>query len=362
VAGGQGTRLGFHQPKGMWPIGPLSGKTLFQIHFEKVRAVGRRYGGRIPLCLMTSPATHQPTVDFLTEHQRFGLAEEDLLIFCQGTMPAVDAESGRVLLESPSRLALSPDGHGGLPAAMLRSGVSAELQRRGVQHVFYFQVDNPLATVCHPVFVGYHLLAEAEFSLQVVAKREPLERLGNVMQLDKRIQVVEYSDLPDEVAQLRNPDGTLRYWAGSIAVHIISLDLLHRGALSSSGLPFHIARKKVPHVDPAGRRCEPERPNALKFERFIFDLLHQTKRALVVEVDRQEAFAPLKNAPGASEDSPETVQSQMMELHRSLLRKVGARVAQGTPVEISSLFALDAEELAEKIPPGTVIDKPVYFG
>ena len=122
VAGGQGTRLGFHHPKGMFPIGPVSGRSLFQIHVEKILAAGRRRGTRIPLYLMTSPATHDETVAFFAAADRFGLAEEDLTIFCQGTMPAVDARTGELLLEAPGRLALSPDGHGGMLAAMARSG------------------------------------------------------------------------------------------------------------------------------------------------------------------------------------------------------------------------------------------------
>ena len=122
VAGGQGTRLGFDYPKGMFPIGPISGKTLFQIHAEKIIAAGRRYGVPIPLYLMTSPATHEETVAFFAAHGHFGLRAEDLSVFCQGTMPAVDAETGRVLLEGPGRIAVSPDGHGGLLAALVRSG------------------------------------------------------------------------------------------------------------------------------------------------------------------------------------------------------------------------------------------------
>ena len=122
VAGGQGTRLGFDHPKGMFPIGPVSNKTLFQIHVEKIVAAARRYGVRIPLYLMTSAATHDETVRFFAAHGRFGLPEEDLFVFQQGTMPAVDAESGGVLLESPGRIATSPDGHGGMLAAMQKSG------------------------------------------------------------------------------------------------------------------------------------------------------------------------------------------------------------------------------------------------
>ena len=177
VAGGQGTRLGFDHPKGMFPIGPLSNKSLFQIHVEKIVAAARRHGVRIPLYLMTSPATHDETAAFFDEHDRFGLPEDDVLIFCQGTMPAVDAETGRGLLGEPGRVAVSPDGHGGLLAAMLHGRVFDDIQRRGIQRLFYFQVDNPLVDICEPEFIGYHVLSEAEISTQVVAKQDPSERV-----------------------------------------------------------------------------------------------------------------------------------------------------------------------------------------
>ncbi len=385
VAGGQGTRLGFDHPKGMFPIGPVSNKTLFQIHVEKIVAAARRYGVRIPLYLMTSAATHHETVQFFAAHRRFGLPEEDLFVFQQGTMPAVDAESGRVLLESPGRIATSPDGHGGMLAAMFRSGALDDVQRRDIRHLFYFQVDNPLVDVCGRDFVGYHLLSGSELSSQVIAKRDPLDRVGNVVQVDGRLTVIEYSDLPEEAAKRRNADGSLSIWAGSIAVHAIDAGLLRRAGGADipvcleksskqgrqeclshreplSGLPFHIARKKVACVDPWGNRIEPAQPNAIKFERFIFDLMPQARGAIVVEVDPQLAFAPLKNASGAKDDTPENVRRQLSALHRGWLRQAGAEVDDDVPVEISPLYALDAEELRAKVRPGTRIVEPAYFG
>ena len=361
VAGGQGTRLGFDHPKGMFPIGPVSGRSLFQVHVEKILAVGRRYGVRIPLWLMTSPATHDETVEFFGRHRRFGLAEDDLRIFCQGTMPAVDAATGKVLLDRPDRLALSPDGHGGTLAALAGSGALKEIGQRGIRQLFYLQVDNPLVDVSGPELIGYHLLSGSEMTTQVIAKREPLERVGNVVEVGGRLMVIEYSDLPDDVAQRRNADGSLEIWAGSIAVHVIDTGLLERMADRADGLPFHLAHKKVAYLDPAGRRIEPEEPNAIKFERFIFDLIPWARNAIVVEVDSAEGFAPLKSASGAQRDTPETVKAQMVALHRDWLRRAGAEVADGVDVELSPLWALDADELAAKIPPGTRVTEPTYF-
>jgi UDP-N-acetylglucosamine/UDP-N-acetylgalactosamine diphosphorylase len=362
VAGGQGTRLGFEHPKGVFPIGPVSGKTLFQIHFEKVLATALRYGVRIPLYVMTSPETHDETVEFLAEQGRFGFPADDLHLFCQGTMPAVDAKTGKALLADRHHVALSPDGHGGMLAAFHRSGAMDDARRRGIRQLFHFQVDNPLAPVCDPEFMGYHLLSDSEFTTQVVRKHEPLEKVGNVVRADGRLHVIEYSDLPDDVAARRAADGSLEIWAGSIAVHGMEMSFLERTVQAAAGLPFHRANKKVPHLDERGNLVQPDQPNAVKFERFIFDLMPLAERAIIVEVDPARHFAPLKNAPGQPNDTPESVKAQLSALHRQWLRSAGFEVADDVPVEIGPRFALDAEELGSRMLSRKPVTEPTYFG
>jgi len=361
VAGGQGTRLGFDHPKGMYSIGPVSGASLFQILFEKLIAVGRRYGVRIPLLLMTSPATHDETLAYLAEHDRFGLAADDLVVFCQGTMPAVDEKTGRLLMAAPGELALSPDGHGGMLAALAKSAAPDLIRSRGLKQIFYFQVDNPLVKVCDPEFLGFHLLGGSQASTQVVAKRDPTEKVGVLAEIDGRTRIIEYSDLPAKDAERRAADGSLELWAGNIAVHVFDVDFLARTAGTEGGLPFHTARKKVPYVDESGRLIEPAETNALKFEKFIFDLLPAAERTLVVEVAAAEAFAPVKNAPGSKTDSPETSRAAMIAQHRAWLQAAGVKVAEGVPVEISPLWALDESETAERVTSEMVVDRPTYL-
>ena len=361
VAGGQGTRLGFEHPKGMYPIGPVSQASIFQIHVEKIVATARRYGAAVPFYVMVSPATDLETREYFDENDRFGLAESDFRVFCQGTMPAVDGASGKVLLADRGRIAVSPDGHGGTLAALEASGALAEMTERGIEQIFYFQVDNPLVDICSPELLGYHLLAESELSSEVVAKKDPKDRVGNVVEIDGHLRVIEYSDLPVEIAQRRRPDGSLAIWAGSIAVHVFDVAFLRRMVAKADALPFHIAHKTVEYIDGEGAARQPSEPNAYKFERFIFDLLPSAENALVVEVDPQLHFAPLKNASGAPEDTPEAVRDQMIALHTAWLRYAGVEVSDGTPVEISPLMALDAEELAERVAAETKIAGPTYL-
>jgi UDP-N-acetylglucosamine/UDP-N-acetylgalactosamine diphosphorylase len=345
----------------MFPLGPVSNRTLFQILIDLLLAVRRRYAAAIPLYVMTSPATHDDTVAFLAEHKRFGLPEQDVRFFCQGTMPAVDAATGKILLADCGEIALSPDGHGGMLEALGNSGCLADMRRRGIEQLYYGQIDNPLIQMCDPAMIGCHLLAESELTTHVVAKVDALERVGNVVTLDGKLQIIEYSDLPESAARQTDERGNLKLWAGNIAVHVFDAAFLERMLERDDALPFHRARKKVPHVDEQGRAVDPDQPNAIKFERFIFDLLPMAQNAIAVEGAAHDAFAPVKNADGEKSDTPSSARDLMIAQHASWLRSAGAKIDSGVAVEINPRFALDAEELSAKIEPGLHITKPTYF-
>jgi UDP-N-acetylglucosamine/UDP-N-acetylgalactosamine diphosphorylase len=361
VAGGQGTRLGFDQPKGMFPIGPISGRTLFQIFADRLLAIGARYRVTIPFYVMTSDATDAETRQYFESNGNLGLDPSQVKIFKQGTMPAVDAESGQLLLAAKDSLALSPDGHGGTVAALDRSGSFDDADARGVKYLAYIQVDNPLANLCDPAFIGHHILSKSEMTTQVVRKRYPKEKVGNVVLVDGKVQIIEYSDLPDSAAEMTNDDGSLKLWAGSIGVHVFDVAFLRRMANLTSALPFHRASKKVPHVDANGRLIKPTEPNAVKFERFIFDLLPLAANAFVVEGLPSNVFAPVKNAEGAETDTASLAKKALSDQHRSWMEAAGAGVAEGVTVEINSRYALDSSELSAKIPANLSIEADQYF-
>lgn len=361
VAGGQGTRLGFDLPKGMYPIGPLSERTLFQYFADTLRATQERFGVEIPLYLMTSPLTHDDTLRYWTQNDHLGLDSQNVIIFCQGTMPAVDAETGKLLLAAKDSLALSPDGHGGTIRAMEQAGCFDDAQRRGVELFSYIQVDNPLASLCDPDLIGHHLVAGSDMTTQVVRKRYPEEKVGNVVMVGGKVRIIEYSDLPAEAANRRTESGELQLWAGNIAVHVLDYAFLRRAAESADALPFHRARKATPCLDEQGALVQPDRPNSIKFERFIFDLLPWAENAFVVEADPDSAFAPVKNADGEIHDTPELAKQAICRLDRRRLEAVGAIVDPGVRVEINPRFALDAEQLAERIAAGTRISQDRYF-
>lgn len=349
VAGGQGTRLGFDAPKGMYPLGPVSNRTLFEIHIDKAIALGAYYGVELPLFIMTSPATHEETVNFLATNGHFGVKQDQIKIFCQGTMPAVCIESGKVLLEEKDRIFTAPNGHGGTVAALEQHGCLDLLDQRGVENVFYWQVDNPMVQVCDPLTIGYHILCESELTSHACPKREATHKVGNLVEIDGKIQIIEYSDLPDEVAGQTNPDGSLKLWAGNIAVHIFDVNFLQKMVHHADALPFHLAQKKVAFLDSDGNRVVPDQPNAIKFEKFIFDLMPMAKNALIVEVDPRDAFSPLKNAAGAPSDTAESAQAAMMDQARRWLREADIAVDDSIAVEINPRFALNSRQLKDKM-------------
>ena len=360
TAGGQGSRLGFPHPKGMFEIGPVSGRSLYQMILEHGLARAKQFGAAIPMYVMTSPPTHAESEAYLKSNQFFGYPENDIRLFCQGTMPAVD-QDGKLILGAKHELFVSPDGHGGMLKALTDSGCLQEMRDRGIEHVFYGQVDNPLIQVCDPALLGYHINSGSEMSTQVVRKNDPLQKVGNVVSIDGVVQIIEYSDLPEAFARQTDADGNLKLWAGNIAVHIFSVDFLIRTSGESGALPFHRANKKVPFVNEAGETVQPAENNATKFERFIFDLLPAAKNAIVCEVDPADGFCAVKNAPPAASETPDHVRAAISDLHKRWLTAAGADVDADAVVEINPMFAVDADELISKVESGMQVSGKKYF-
>jgi UDP-N-acetylglucosamine/UDP-N-acetylgalactosamine diphosphorylase len=351
VAGGQGTRLGFDGPKGTFPVTPVRHHSLFQVFAEKILAAGRRHGRPLHWFIMTSHQNHEATLAYLEENRHFGLDRARVHLFRQGRMPAVDF-SGKIMLETPGSLALSPDGHGGSLRALDRSGALDLMAAEGIDTLSYFQVDNPLVRCIDPAFIGWHLSRGSEMSSKTVPKAYPEEKLGHFCLRRGKLVVIEYSDLPLALQRETDPrTGELRYGAGSIAIHLIEREFARRMAGGAGELPFHRADKKIATVDAGGRAVRPAKANGVKFELFVFDALPSAREPLVVETARADDFSPVKNAEGV--DSPATCLADQLRQFTRWLQGAGAAVptdATGLPafnLEVSPLFGYDPETFAE---------------
>ena len=364
VAGGQATRLGYQYPKGMYPIGPVSGKTLFQLHAEKIRARANRCKSTIPWYIMTSETNHAETIKFFEDNNFFGLGSQDIFFFKQGMIPALN-EHGKLLLNAKDHIFVNPDGHGGALSALKRSGALADMAKRGIELLFYFQVDNVLNNICDPIFLGYHILENAEMSAKVVRKRFALEKVGLIGKINGRTAVIEYSDMSDEDKKACGADGSLKYWAGSIAIHVFNVEFIERENEGGLQLPFHVAHKKINYIDETGKLITPDESNGYKFEQFVFDALGDSQNSAIMEVERSKEFSPVKNSHG--ESSPETAKQDMIHLHVSWLENAGLTVPRNSdgnvpvPVEISPLFALEAGDISGKSLQTIKFDRAVYL-
>ncbi|MCJ7543541.1 MAG: UDPGP type 1 family protein [Phycisphaerae bacterium] len=355
VAGGEGTRLGYEGPKGCLEATPVTHKPLFRVLAEQILAASRRYGVAIPWYVMTSQGNDVATRAFFRQHRYFGLDADDVLFLVQGTMPAIGFD-GKLLLADKGSLALSPDGHGGCLSALRRSGALDDMARRGIDLISYFQVDNPLVHCIDPLFLGLHALREAEMSAKGLPKRDPMERVGNFCVLDGKVTVIEYSDMPADLATATPEDGRLRFAFGSIAIHVLSRSFVDR-LTSGEGppLPYHRADKPVPCIDEHGKPVKPDTPNAVKLEMFVFDALPLATGTVILGIDRREEFSPIKNAAG-----PDSLSSSLHDQVRraaAWLEQAGVSVPRdadgqvAAAIEISALFAESAEDLKAKIDP-----------
>ncbi len=344
VAGGQGTRLGYDGPKGTFGVTPVLKNSLFQVFAEKILASSHLYGRPIPWYILTSIINHDATVSFFEEHDYFGLSPEKVHFFSQGLMPAVDKD-GKILMSGHSQIALSPDGHGGALRALVRSGSIRQMDADGIDVISYFQVDNPLIRCIDPSFIGFHLQSESDLSSKMVPKAYAKEKVGVFCRDGDRSLVVEYSDLPDALAEETNDEGGLRFRAGSIAIHIFDRDFVDRigsGREKSARLPFHLAHKKVPFVNARGEVTTPAEPNAYKFEMFVFDALPFADNPVIIETAREDDFSPVKNAEGI--DSAQTSRDDQLRQYVRWARAAGLAVQTdetGLPsltFEVSPLF------------------------
>lgn len=354
-AGGQGTRLGYDAPKGTYPVTPIAKKTLFQVFAEKILAASTDYGVEIPWYIMTSTGNHDDTVAFFEQNDYFGLNPANVKHFAQGTMPAVDFD-GKILLSGKGEIAVSPDGHGGSLRALIRNGHIDDMKQRGIDCVAFFQVDNPMVRCIDPEFIGFHVQADSELSNKACLKAYAAEKVGVFVERGGCTQILEYSDLPNDLAEATDSNGTLLYRAGSIAIHVFGRDLIERvgsGEDKSVKLPFHRAEKKIPTIDATGNPIAPTEPNGVKFEMFGFDALPFAKQPVVIETAREDEFSPVKNAEGI--DSPESSRRDQLKQFARWAKQAGLEVEvdnNGVPTtefEISPLFATSGDQFSEKI-------------
>ncbi|SNX83803.1 probable UDP-N-acetylglucosamine pyrophosphorylase [Melanopsichium pennsylvanicum] len=362
MAGGQGTRLGSSAPKGCYDIGLPSHKSLFQIQAERILRLQKLAAEHaqssssvvIPWYIMTSGPTRKDTEAFFAQNKYFGLEQQNIIFFEQGTLPCLSLE-GKILLETPSKVATAPDGNGGLYRALRTpynkgqtDTVVSDLKKRGIKYLHAYGVDNCLVKVGDPIFLGVCLEQGVQAGVKVVKKENPKESVGVVALRDGKFGVVEYSEIPESLSEARDTNGELSFRAANIVNHFYTTNFLSDDVPAfEPEMAFHIARKKIPTVDlSTGEPVKPSTPNGMKLELFVFDVFPFCGDKLAVhEVARQEEFSPLKNAKGTGVDDQDTSRRDLLAQQNRWLKAAGAKVEVGVEVELSPLLTYSGEGL-----------------
>jgi UDP-N-acetylglucosamine/UDP-N-acetylgalactosamine diphosphorylase len=282
------------------------------------------------------------------------LAPENIIFFEQGVLPAFTPE-GKVIMSTKTDCAFSPDGNGGIYAALKSQGIIADLEKRKIPYVHAYCVDNCLVKVADPVFIGYCIEMKADCAAKSIPKVAANEQVGVICLLNDKPAVVEYSEIPLELSE-KSDDKGLWLNAANIANHFYTTEFLKSVKDFEDKLEYHVASKKIPFINSEGKIVKPEKPNGIKLELFIFDVFPFTKKFCCLETLREEEFSPLKNASG--NDSPETSRNHIMKQHKRFANHAGATV-EGDIFEISPLVSYGGEGL-EKLK-GKVIKTPKHI-
>lgn len=313
LAGGQGSRLGFEHPKGMFNIGVERELYIFECLINNLLDVTRMAGAYIPLFIMTSAENNKETREFFEKHNYFGYSSENVWFFIQEQLPTVDT-NGKLMLADNGKILTAPNGNGGWYASMAKTGMLKAVQDAKIEWLNVFAVDNVLQRIADPCFIGAVIDSGKVSGAKVVAKAAPEEKVGVLCLEDGKPSIVEYYEMTDEMLNSREPDGTLSYNYGVILNYLFRVDRLNKTL--SVKLPLHRAFKKIKYMDESGRMVVPEEPNAYKFETLVLDMVKLQDDCLAYEVDRSREFAPVKNKSGV--DSVDTA--------RDLLRLNGIKL------------------------------------
>ncbi|KAK9469517.1 nucleotide-diphospho-sugar transferase [Lipomyces arxii] len=337
LAGGQGTRLGSSDPKGCFDIGLPSHKSLFQLQAERIISLQNlveKVTGKleivIPWYIMTSGPTRGPTEAFFKKNDYFGLAIENIKFFEQGVLPCID-NSGKILLEQKDKVAVAPDGNGGIYRALVQEGVLKDMEERGIKHVHAYCVDNCLVRIADPVFLGFATSRDSLVATKSVPKRSPTESVGLIVSKGGHPAVIEYSEISPEMAHQTLDSGELAFRTANIVNHYYSVEYLRTiPTWTDNYLPYHVARKKIPCVDlSSGAPISPTKPNGIKLEQFIFDCFPQMELTQFsnIEVLREDEFSPLKNKVGTvGEDDADTSRADLLKQGKRWVEAAGAIV------------------------------------
>ena len=302
MAGGQGTRLGHSGPKGTFKLDVYGkGKYLFEILAENLKEANQKYGKIIPWYIMTSKENNDETIEFMEKHNYFGYDKDSVRFFAQSELPLVDV-NGKLLVGKDMKIKEASDGNGGTYSSLRASGCLAEMKEKGIKWVFIGGVDNALLKMADTILLGMAIDKKVQIASKSIVKANPHERVGVFAKMNGHPKVIEYSEMPEKMAEEVDSDGELKYGEAHIMCNLYTIEAIEK--ISKETLIYHSAFKKNSYIDENGKEVIPQEENSYKFESFIFDAFELFDDIAILRGKREDDFAPVKNKEGV--DSPKT--------------------------------------------------------
>lgn len=332
LAGGQGTRLGTEDPKGCYVL-PEIKKSLFEIHLLNIKNVMRLYNCKIQIIIMTSSYTHQKTMSYFEENEYFTLSRNLFTFVEQMDCMCFDFDD-KPLLNKDGSFVMAPNGNGDVFRVLKDDKVYMKLPF--LEYFNVISVDNVLAQVCDPIFLGFLIENDYDVVSKSITKRDN-ESVGVFIKRGENTLVKEYSEIMDCNFELRKNIGVTKlvdtkneppkienntknkgdnknvdnestdvsiFDQGNICNHLFKRTFMEK--MGGANLPVHKANKKIPCLDEKGNLTRPEKENGYKTELFIFDAFEFTTKCGVMNVVREFEFSPVKNSVDSDVDSPKT--------------------------------------------------------
>lgn len=302
MAGGQGTRLGWKGPKGTFKLDVgKDGKYIFEILAETLKKTTSKYGKEVYWYIMTSIDNNNETVKFFEEHNYFGYNKEKVKFFIQNILPLTDFD-GNILFDKDLKVKEASDGNGGVFEALKKSKMLDDMKLHNIKWVYVCGVDNIMANMVDEILLGLAIKNNVPSASKSVKKAYPEEKVGIFCKKNGKPAIIEYIDMDEKMIYAEDEQGELLYGESNIVGHLFNIESLEK--MTNYNFDYHCAKKKNSYIDENLQEVITEEPNTYKYEAFIFDGFEYLEDMVILRVNREEEFAPIKNQKGV--DSPET--------------------------------------------------------
>jgi UDP-N-acetylglucosamine pyrophosphorylase/ADP-heptose:LPS heptosyltransferase len=269
MAAGQGTRLGFSKPKGLFKI---NNKTLFEYIFEKILIKQKVYETRFYISIMTSHLNNLETIDFLKKNKFFGLEKDQIDFFVQRKAPFLDKKGNWILKDN--KILQTPDGNGSIFTSFDKAWLLSKYLEKKIKYVSIVPIDNPLCDPFDENFFGFHENNKNEVTIKCIKREKKDEKKGIVALCNDKIKIVEYINL----------DKKENYEFSNSGIYLFDIDFIKR--IKDIELDYNFVLKKVSNNSEIF---------AYKSENFIFDSFVYANKIKILVDKKENFYFPLKD-------------------------------------------------------------------